>query len=158
MIASVPRVGRVECPPRHPAAVLRCLLLIPAALLIAACGSSSQAPIEPDARLPDDPQDRARHCYLVLTLTIDQISQFEGTGPQDGFRSRRSTDDLQRARSRMAAMLDETLLAGLRADPRPGLVRLLEEFDSNDDGQLSSRDEVEAFNRHVAACVRPGSS
>lgn len=126
------------------------------ALAVAACGSS-QGPVEPDALLPDDPQDRALHCYLALTLTIDQLSQFEGTGPQDGFRARRSTDDLRRARTRVADALDEDLLAELQADPWPRLETLLEYFDADGDGQLSSRAEVETFNRHVAACNRTGS-
>lgn len=138
--------------------MLRPALLGAVLALVAACGSSSQGPVEADALLPDDPQDRALHCYLVLTLTIDQLSQFEGTGPEDGFRARRSTDDLRRARTRMAGALDSDMVDELRADPWPRLERLLESFDTDGDGQLSSRSEVEEFNRHVAACTRPGSS
>lgn len=128
-----------------------------ALVAVAACGSSSQGPIESAALLPEDTQDRALHCYLVLTLTIDQLSQFEGTGPQDGFRAHRSTDDLRRARTRVAAALDDDTLAELRIDPWPRLERLLEYFDADGDGQLSTRREVEVFNSHVAACARPGS-
>ncbi len=125
---------------------------------VVGCGPSSQGPVEPDALLPADAYDRALHCYLVLTLTIDQLTQFEGTGPQDGFRARRSTDELRRARTRMAGALEEATLDELRADPWPRLERLLQDFDADGDGQLSTRAEVETFNSHVAACTRPGSS
>lgn len=151
------RPARPAACQRLPGRLLRPVLLASVLALAAACGPSSQGPVEPDALLPDDPHDRALHCYLVLTLTIDQLSQFEGTGPEDGFRARRSTDDLRRARTRMAEALDDDLLDELRADPWPRLERLLEFFDADGDGQLSTRSEVEEFNRHVAACTRPGS-
>ncbi len=135
---------------------LRAWLPVLALAGLAACGPSSPGPVAPDALLPDDPSDRALHCYLVLTLTIDQLSQFEGTGPQDGFRAPPNTDGLRRARTRIAGELEASMLDELRANPWPRLERLLEEFDTDGDGQLSAREEVETFNSHVAACTVVG--
>lgn len=127
-------------------------------LFAAGCGKSTPAPADEAAILPTKPEARARHCYLVLTLTIEQLNEFEGTGPQAGFLSRQSTDELLRARRRAAEELEAWQLEELRRDPLPGLEALLTQFDADGDGQLSAKSEVEAFNRHVAACSRPRSA
>ncbi len=122
-------------------------------LALSGCGAGE--PESPDAGLlPVEPEARALHCYLVLTLTIDQLTQFEGTGPQDGFLARRSTEELRQARNRAAADLPEALLEDLRRRPDPWLDELLEGFDQDGDGALMTRQEVETFNTHVAACSR----
>lgn len=141
--------------------VLRSLMAIAAAtlaLLAAGCSEQPQQQASSAGLLPPEPEARARHCYLVLTLTIEQLNQFEGTGPQAGFLSRQSTDELLRARRRAAEELEGWQLEELRRDPLPGLEALLTQFDADGDGQLSSKAEVEAFNRHVAACSRPRST
>lgn len=140
---------------------LQCLAGAAATVLLlfaAGCGDQPQAPAGEAAILPVEPEARARHCYLVLTLTIEQLSEFEGTGPQAGFLSRQSSDELLRARRRAAEELERWQLEELRRDPLPGLEALLTQFDADGDGQLSSKAEVEAFNRHVAACSRPRST
>jgi hypothetical protein len=140
--------------PRRLAAAAATVLL----LCVAGCGEQTQAPAGETAQLPAEQGARARHCYLVLTLTIEQLNEFEGTGPQAGFLSRQSTDELLRARRRIAQELEGWQLEELRRDPLPGLEALLTQFDADDDGQLSSKAEIEAFNRHVAACSRPRST
>ena len=139
----------------------RCLAVAAATALLlcaAGCGEQSHAPAGEAAILPAEPEARARHCYLVLTLAIEQLNEFEGTGPQAGFLSRQSTDELLRARRRAAEELEGWQLEELRRDPLPGLEGLLTQFDADGDGQLSSKAEVEAFNRHVAACSRARST
>jgi hypothetical protein len=141
--------------------VRRSLVAIAAAmlaLLAAGCGESPQAPESSAGLLPAEPEARALHCYLVLTLTIEQLKEFEGTGPQAGYLSRQSSDELLRARRRAEEELDEGQLDALQRDPVAGLEALLTQFDADSDGQLSSKGEVEAFNRHVAACSRPRST
>jgi hypothetical protein len=133
------------------------LALMLAGLAAGGCdtGGPSSAELElPAAGLPVDPGERALHCYLVLTLTIDQLAEFEGTGPQAGFLARRSSQELLQARSRVAASLDPGLLEDLQISPRSWLLEVLDRFDLDGDGQLSAREEVEEFNRHVAACSR----
>lgn len=126
-----------------------------ALMLAAGCGEPPPAPHGEVANLPADPEARALFCYLVLTLTIEQLAEFEGPGTRGSFRGQRGAEELLRARNRVAAELDEELLATLRHDPWPRLHALLEDFDADGDGQLSTAAEVESFNRHVAACSRP---
>ncbi|MCC5860974.1 MAG: hypothetical protein JJT93_03580 [Gammaproteobacteria bacterium] len=135
------------------AAPKRTALALAALLALAGCGTG-EPEIADAGLLPAEPEARALHCYLVLTLTIDQLTQFEGTGPQDGFLARRSTEELRQARNRTAADLPEGLLADLRRQPGPWLDELLEGFDQDGDGALVTREEVETFNAHVAACSR----
>lgn len=125
------------------------------ALLAAGCGDPPSAPGGHAGVLPADPEARAVHCYLVLTLTIDQLAEFDGAGAKGGFRGRRGSEELLRARRRIAAQLDEEMLGSLRRDPLPKMEAVLLEFDADGDGQLSTAAEVEEFNRHVAACTRP---
>jgi hypothetical protein len=117
------------------------------ALLAAGCGEPSPGPAGDLALLPADPEARALHCYLVLTLTIDQRAEFEGG------RARGGSEELLRARERAAAQLDAELLDQLRRNPGPSLEALLAEFDLDGDGELASAAELAEFNRHVGACV-----
>lgn len=123
------------------------------ALMLVGCRGGDPQP-DDGGLLPEPGEARALHCYLVLSLTIDQLRQFEGTGPQDGFLARRSTEELRQARSRAAGDLPEALLERIQARPAPWLEELLDSFDRDGDGALATREEVETFNRHVAACSR----
>jgi hypothetical protein len=124
------------------------------ALLMAGCGRPSPEPVADDSLLPAGPAARALHCYLVLTLAIDQLGEFDSPAMRGSFRGRSGTEELLHARARAAAELDDGLLDELRRDPWPSLEEVLAEFDAGGDGQLSTAAEVEEFNRHVAACIR----
>lgn len=128
------------------------------ALCAAGCGEPGPVPATAAGVLPAEPQTRLLHCYLVLTLTIDQMAEFDGPGRQRGVVGRRGTEELLRARARFAAELDGGLLDELRRDPWPRLDAMLEGFDLDGDGQLATAAEVEAFNLHVAACSQPWST
>ncbi len=123
------------------------------ALLASGCGKQAPAPPGNASPLPDEPAARALHCYLLLTLTIDQMAEVDGPGRQGGFVAKRGTDELLRARARVAAQLDGELLDELDRDPWPRLEELLAGFDTDGDGQLATAAEVDEFNRHVAACA-----
>jgi hypothetical protein len=116
-------------------------------LLAAACGEPPPERTDVPASMPADGEARALHCYLVLTLTLDQMAEFEGG------RARGGMEELLRARERAALQLDEELLEQLRRDPRPSLEALLEDFDADGDGELSTAAELAEFNRHVRACL-----
>lgn len=132
------------------------LVAVMAGLLAGACGEVPPPQAEVAAVLPEDPETRARHCYLVLTLAIDQLAEFDAPGRQRGFVARQGADELLRARRRHADRLDEGVLERLERDPWPALEAVLEGFDTDGDGQLATAPEVEAFNRDVAACARAG--
>lgn len=134
---------------RHPGLAVALL-----ALLATGCGEPPPAPAGHTGILPAAPEERALHCYLVLTLTIDQLAEFDGAGAKGGFRGHRGAEELLRARQRVAAQLEDGMLASLRRDPLTKLEAVLLEFDADGDGQLSTAAEVEEFNRHVAACTR----
>jgi hypothetical protein len=116
------------------------------ALLTAGCNERPPEPAD-SPLLPADPEARALHCYLVLTLTIEQRAEFEGG------RARGGSEELLRAREGAAAQLDTELLDQLRRNPRPSLEALLADFDLDGDGELSSAAELAEFNRHVGACL-----
>jgi hypothetical protein len=133
-------------------------------LLLGGCGDPAPAPgvgtgpgIEAEV-LPADPTERAMHCYLVLTLTIEQMREVDGPGQQAGFVGRRGADELLRARTRISAELDEDQLDELRRNLEPRLDALLSEFDHDGDGELATAAEIEEFNRHVTVCSRPWGS
>jgi hypothetical protein len=119
-------------------------------LLASGCGDRPAAPAADVGLPPVETEARALHCYLVLTLTIDQLAEFEGAGTRE---ARRQSEELHRARRRHAAALEDWLLDQLNADPWPSLRVLLAEFDTDGDGELSSAAELDEFNRHVAACL-----
>lgn len=133
-------------------------------LLLSGCGDPAPAPgigtgpgIEADV-LPADPTERAMHCYLVLTLTIEQMREVDGPGQQAGFVGRPGADELLRARTRISAELDGDHLDELRRNLEPRLEALLAEFDHDGDGELATAAEIEEFNRHVTVCSRPWGS
>jgi hypothetical protein len=121
-------------------------------LSVAGCGERGPGPAGAEGLLPAAARARALHCYLVLTLTIDQMAEFDGPGRQGGVVAGRGAEDLLRARARVAAELDEALLDELRRDPWSRLEAMLAGFDADGDGQLATAAEVEVFNRHVTAC------
>lgn len=125
-----------------------------AGLLMAACGEAPPPQPAASTALPAAPAARARHCYLALTLAIDQLAEFDAPGRQGGFVARQGADELLRARRRHAERLDEAILARLERDPWAALEEVLAGFDADGDGQLATAAEVEAFNRDVAACAR----
>jgi hypothetical protein len=127
-----------------------------AGLLVAACGEAPPPQSAATTALPADPAARARHCYLVLTLAIDQMAEFDAPGRQRGFVARQGADELLGARRRHAERLDEDILERLERDPWAALEALLAGFDADGDGQLATAAEVEAFNSDVAACARSG--
>jgi hypothetical protein len=128
----------------------RALVVLLLVGLTAGCGRQAVDPSasgrSPHAGLGGD----ALHCYLVLTLTLDQLAEFEGARSRE---ARRQSEELHRARARHAAALDPDLLDELRRDPWPSLHRVLAEFDEDGDGELGSAAEVAEFNRHVGACL-----
>lgn len=124
--------------------------------LLAACGEAPPPQPAETAALPADPAARARHCYLVLTLAIDQLAEFDAPGRQAGFVARQGADELLRARRRHAERMDEDVLERLERDPWTPLEAVLAGFDVDGDGQLATAAEVEAFNRDVAACSGAG--
>jgi hypothetical protein len=129
--------------------LFRTVVVLLSAALAAGCGrqaAESSAGGEP----PADKGTAALHCYLVLTLTLDQLAEFEAAGTRD---ARRQSEELHRGRARHAAALEPGLLEELRRDPWPSLHRLLAEFDADEDGELGSAAEVAEFNRHVGACL-----
>jgi hypothetical protein len=133
----------------HPRLIVVALLAL-LALLAGGCGEQPSGPAADVGLPPAETEARALHCYLVLTLTIDQLADFEGAGTRE---ARRQSEELHRARRRHAAALEELLLDELRANPLPSLRVLLDEFDADGDGELSSVAELNEFNRHVAACL-----
>jgi hypothetical protein len=126
------------------------LAVVMLALLASGCGERPSAPAADVGLPPVESEARALHCYLVLTLTIDQLAEFEGAGTRE---ARRQSEELHRARARHAAALEDWLLDELRANPWPSLRVLLAEFDTDGDGELSTAAEIAEFNRHVAACL-----
>lgn len=122
-------------------------------LVSSGCGREVPVPPSDVSPLPTEPAASALHCYLLLTLTIDQMAEIDGPGRQGGFVARRGTDELLRARARVAAQLDGDLLDELVRDPWPRLEELLAGFDTDGDGQLATAAEVDEFNRHVVACT-----
>lgn len=122
------------------------------AVLLAACSDPPTTPPAEGKVLPEAPQARARHCYLVLTLTIDQMAELDAPGRQRGVVALRGADELLRARERVAAELDDGKLDELRRDAQRRLEEALADFDTDGDGQLATAAEVEAFNAHVQAC------
>lgn len=124
------------------------------ALMVVGCGKPSPQRPAGTAQLPADPAARALHCYLLLTLTLEQMAESDGPGRQGGFVVRRGTDELLRARARAAAELDDELLDEVGRDPWPRLEEVLADFDADGDGQLATAAEVDAFNRQVAACAQ----
>jgi hypothetical protein len=129
--------------------MFRTLVVLLVVGLAAGCGRQAADPSASGRSSPAASGD-ALHCYLVLTLTLDQLAEFEGAGSRE---ARRQSEELHRARARHAAALDPELLDELRRDPWPGLHRLLAEFDADGDGELGSAAEVAEFNRHVGACL-----
>jgi hypothetical protein len=126
----------------------RTLAVLLLAGLAAGCGrQAGESP--PGSPLAETGTD-ALHCYLVLTLTLDQLAEFEAAGTRD---ARRQSEELHRARARHAAALEPGLLEELRRDPWPSLHRLLGQFDTDEDGELGSAAEVAEFNRQVGACL-----
>jgi hypothetical protein len=125
-------------------------------LVVAGCGDAPRAPVQKPVERPVDPEARALHCYLVLTLTIDQLAEFDRPGRQGGVVAGRGADELLRARARHAAVLDDDLLDELRRNPWPSLEAMLAGFDADGDGQLATAAEVAAFNRHVEGCRGDG--
>lgn len=121
-------------------------------LLLAACADRASVPARAETLLPAEPQARAQHCYLVLTLTIDQMAEVDSPGRQAGVVARRGTDELLRARARIATDLADEVLDGLCSDVQQRLEATLAEFDGDGDGQLATAAEIKAFNAHVEAC------
>jgi hypothetical protein len=127
---------------------IRALVLLLLVALTAGCGRQAADPSVSGRSIA--PGTDALHCYLVLTLTLDQLAEFEGAGSRE---ARRQSEELHRARDRHAAELEPGLLDELRRNPWPSLHRLLAEFDEDEDGELGSAAEVAEFNRHVGACL-----
>jgi hypothetical protein len=122
-------------------------------LALGACSPEPAGVAEENAILPAEGEDRAQHCYLVLTLTLDQLGDFRGA-PLAGFLAERNVEQVLDARNRAAADLDPDLLEDIQRASGPFLQRLVDQFDRSGDGQLSTPAEVEEFNEHVGACVR----
>jgi hypothetical protein len=133
---------------------MKCAIPLLLLLVLTACGEAPPPPPTTPAVLPAGPEARDLHCYLVLTLAIDQLAEFDRAGRRGGFVAGSGAEELLRARSRITARLDADLLESLREDPWPRLEATLAKFDADGDGQLATAREVEDFNQHVAACVR----
>ena len=122
-------------------------------LALGACSPEPVGVAEENAILPAEGEDRAQHCYLVLTLTLDQLGDFRGA-PLAGFLAERNLEQVLDARNRAAADLDPDLFEDIQRASAPFLQRLVDQFDRSGDGQLSTPAEVEEFNEHVGACIR----
>ncbi len=121
------------------------------AVLLAACGAPE--PEGPPGGFPDSDDARAGHCHHVLYLTLERMEEFAGTGPAGGFLAERSTSDVRTALRNATDAYE-----GFLADPGTtehyrNLEAVIDLVDEDGDGQLTTRRELETFNRHVHLCM-----
>lgn len=127
------------------------LIMLACVALVAACGAPE--PEGPPEGFPADEDARAGHCHHVLYLTLERMQEFDGTGPAGGFVAERSTSDVRAALGNATEAYGGFLADPGAAEHYRSLEAVIALVDEDGDGQLSSRSELEVFNRHVHLCM-----